>query len=177
MTPAWRIERAPSWLLTRAADACLRGSDYQTGGWDTDAAENIAYDASAARAFIASAESGVIKVVDMSNPTSITEVGTLNVGTQLSTQCMEVDCIYERMDFGGRHNPCGYGTMLANVVNYGTVDVRRSPLRRESNSRVRLCALAARPADSVRSCVLVRVHSSSVALRTVRTATTASRRM
>ena len=123
MTPAWRIERAPSWLLTRAADACLRGSDYQTGGWDTDAAENIAYDVASARAFVASAETGVIKVVDMSNPTSITEVGTLNVGTQLSTQCMEVDCIYERMDFGGRHNPCGYAPVMKVVTNYGTLDV------------------------------------------------------
>ena len=102
---------------------CALRSDYQTGAWDTDAAENIAYDVASARAFVASAESGVIKVVDMSNPTSITEVGTLNVGSHLSTQCMEVDCVYERMDFGGRHNPCGYAPVLKVVTDYGTLDV------------------------------------------------------
>ena len=99
-----------------------RRSDYQTGAWDTDAAENIAYDTALHRAFIASAETGVVKVVDMSNPTSITEIGTLNVGTHLSTQCMEVDCVYERMDFGGRHNPCGYASVLQFVTNYGVLN-------------------------------------------------------
>lgn len=110
-------------LCSNAAPALARRSDYQTGGWDTDAAENVAYDAAAARAFVASAATGVVKVVDMSNPTSITELGTLNVGTHLSTQCMEVDCVYERMDYGGRHNPCGYAPTLKVVTDYGTLDV------------------------------------------------------
>ena len=97
--------------------------DYQTGGWDTDAAEHVAYDATNRRAFVASAETGVVKVVDVTDPTAIIEMNTLPVGADMQAQCMEVDCIYERMDFGGRHNPCGYAPMIANVVNYGTVDL------------------------------------------------------
>ena len=45
--------------------------DYQTGAWDTDAAENIAFDPVRARAFIASAESGTDKVVSVANPTDM----------------------------------------------------------------------------------------------------------
>jgi hypothetical protein len=45
--------------------------DYQTGAWDTDGAENIAFDPARARAFIASAESGVVKVVSVTDPTDI----------------------------------------------------------------------------------------------------------
>ena len=36
--------------------------DWQSGAWDTDAAENVAYDKSTNRAFIASAESRALKV-------------------------------------------------------------------------------------------------------------------
>jgi hypothetical protein len=46
--------------------------DYQTGAWDTDAAENIAFNPATARAFIASAESGVVQVVSVTNPTDMT---------------------------------------------------------------------------------------------------------
>ena len=46
--------------------------DYQTGAWDTDAAENIAFNPATARAFIASAASGVVKVVSVTNPTDMT---------------------------------------------------------------------------------------------------------
>ena len=45
--------------------------DYQTGAWDTDAAENIAFDSVRARAFIASAESGTVKVVSVTDPTDM----------------------------------------------------------------------------------------------------------
>jgi hypothetical protein len=45
--------------------------DYQTGAWDTDAAENIAFDPVRARAFIASAESGTVKVVSVADPTDM----------------------------------------------------------------------------------------------------------
>ena len=101
----------------------LMCSDYQTGDWDTDAAETIAYHGAYKYAYVASAESGVVKVVDLSNPTAMSEVATLSVGADLNTSCLEVDCVYERMDFGGRHNPCGYGTIVRMVVDYGTLDV------------------------------------------------------
>ena len=97
--------------------------DYQTGAWDTDAAEHVAYHHGHQRAYVASAESGAVKVVDMSDPTSMSEIGTLNVGNDMRSSCPEVDCIYERMDFGGRHNPCGYATVLKFVTDYGTVNV------------------------------------------------------
>ena len=45
--------------------------DYQTGAWDTDAAENIAFDSVRARAFIASAKSGTVKVVSVTDPTDM----------------------------------------------------------------------------------------------------------
>ena len=45
--------------------------DYQTGAWDTDAAENVAFDSARARAFIASAESGTVKVVSVADPTDM----------------------------------------------------------------------------------------------------------
>ena len=74
--------------------------DYQTGSWDTDAAENIAYDSVTKRVYVASADSGVVQAVDVSDPTHMTEVGTLNVGANLAQYCTIVDCIYEQMDFG-----------------------------------------------------------------------------
>jgi len=55
--------------------------DYQTGAWDTDAAENIAFDSVRARAFIASAESGTVKVVSVANPTDITGARAPLTGT------------------------------------------------------------------------------------------------
>ncbi len=74
--------------------------DYQTGDFDTDAAENIAHDVDTQRVFVASAEAGVVQVVDISDPTHMTEVGTLNVGANLAQYCQIADCIYEQMDFG-----------------------------------------------------------------------------
>ena len=49
----------------------------------------------------------MIKVVDVSDPTSMTEIGSLDVAANLATYCTVSDCIYEWMDFAGRHNPCG----------------------------------------------------------------------
>ena len=62
----------------------------------------------------------MIKVVDVSDPTSMTEIGSLDVAANLATYCTVSDCIYEWMDFAGRHNPCGYGSVLKFVTNYGT---------------------------------------------------------
>ena len=64
-----------------------RESDYQTGAWDTDAAENIAYDKARHKAYVASADTGIVKVVDVTDPTSMTEIGTLNVGANLMAYC------------------------------------------------------------------------------------------
>ena len=102
--------------------AHLIAGDFQTGEWDTDAAENVAYDNKTNRAFVASAESGVLKVIDVTNPTLLTEAGTLNVGANLATYCNEVDCIYEDVDFG-RDNGCGYAKMTKYITNYGTLDL------------------------------------------------------
>ena len=55
--------------------------DYQTGAWDTDAAENIAFDPVRARAFIASAESGTVQVVSVANPTDMTGARAPLMGT------------------------------------------------------------------------------------------------
>jgi hypothetical protein len=55
--------------------------DYQTGAWDTDAAENIAFDPVRARAFIASAESGTVQVVSVANPTDMTGARAPLTGT------------------------------------------------------------------------------------------------
>ena len=49
----------------------LARSDYQTGAWDTDiAAENIAYDKARHKAYVASADTGIVKV--WTDPTSMT---------------------------------------------------------------------------------------------------------
>ena len=56
-------------------------SDYQTGAWDTDAAENIAFDSARARAFIASAESGTVKVVSVTDPTDMSGARATPTGT------------------------------------------------------------------------------------------------
>ena len=108
-------------VADRAFCSCHVRRDYQTGAWDTDAAENIAYSASNNRAFIASAETGIVRVIDISDPTNMDYIGTLNVGSNLRQSCPEVDCVYERMDFGGRHNPCGYAPVMKFVTNYGTI--------------------------------------------------------
>ena len=55
--------------------------DYQTGAWDTDAAENIAFDSVRARAFIASAESGTVKVVSVTDPTDMSGARATPTGT------------------------------------------------------------------------------------------------
>ena len=75
--------------------------DYQTGEYDTDAAENVAYDKNTKRAFLASAESGTLQVVDISNPHNLVETSTIAVGAIMESQCTDVDCDYEDMDFGG----------------------------------------------------------------------------
>ena len=60
--------------------------DYQTGQWDTDAAENIAFNPATARAFIASAESGVVQVVSVTNPTDMTGVRATPTDTDSHTR-------------------------------------------------------------------------------------------
>jgi len=87
-------------------------SDYQEGDWDTDAAENVAYDTLTNRAFVASAESIDVNVLDFSNPTAPTKTGTISVAADLEFGCLEADCIYEVMDFGGAGAPCGFADVL-----------------------------------------------------------------
>lgn len=87
-------------------------SDFQDGEYDTDAAEHIAYDTQSHRAFVASAESIRVNVVDFSDPTSPTTSGSIGVAADLSFSCEEVDCIYEVMDFGGAGAPCGFADTL-----------------------------------------------------------------
>ena len=60
--------------------------DYQTGAWDTDAAENIAFDSVRARAFIASAESGTVKVVSVTDPTDMSGARGRRRHAQIRTQ-------------------------------------------------------------------------------------------
>ena len=57
--------------------------DYQTGAWDTDAAENVAFDYASKRAFIASAKATQIQVVDLANPTAPAQTGALDVAGSL----------------------------------------------------------------------------------------------
>lgn len=87
-------------------------SDYQEGNWNTDAAETVAYDSQTHRAFIGSAQEVELKVVDFSDPTSPEKTGTLNVAADLEFSCLEQDCIYEVMDFGGAGAPCGFADVL-----------------------------------------------------------------
>ena len=100
------------WVARRA----LSG-DYQTGDWDTDAAENVAYDVASKRAFLASAETGAVQVIDMSDPTAMTLKATLAVGGVMKDKCTMSSCIYEGMDFGGGDNPCGYAPMVNIIVS------------------------------------------------------------
>ena len=66
--------------------------DYQTGAWDTDAAENIAFDSVRARAFIASAESGTVKVVSVTDPTDMSGARGRRRGLQIRTQAHTRPC-------------------------------------------------------------------------------------
>ncbi|KOO52903.1 hypothetical protein Ctob_016715, partial [Chrysochromulina tobinii] len=100
---------------------CIGAACARTGAWDTDAAENIAFDPVRARAFIASAESGTVQVVSVANPTDMTEIGTLNVGANLNTYCQVTTCIYQNMDYGGWASPCGYAPMLRITMNGAVV--------------------------------------------------------
>ena len=86
--------------------------DYQTGSWDTDAAEHVAYDPKTQRAFIASAENQAVQVVSVVDPTSPGLIGTVSVSSSLESNCREVDCIYEHMDFGGDGAVCGYADII-----------------------------------------------------------------
>ena len=96
--------------------------DYQTGAWDTDAAENVAYDKLTKRAFLASAESGTVQVVDISSPHNLGEVATVQVSALMATHCTDVDCDYEDMDFGGGSAPCGYAPMVNIIFDKGNCD-------------------------------------------------------
>lgn len=98
--------------------ACvIPAGDYQTGAWDTDAAENVAYDIPSKRAFLASAETGAVQVIDVADPTSMLHVSTLDVGATLRSQCTMPSCIYDGMDFGGADNPCGYAPTINIIVS------------------------------------------------------------
>ena len=55
------------------------------GGWDEDAAEHIAYDATTQRVFVASAEAASVSVVSIADPTAPTIVDTLDISTALAT--------------------------------------------------------------------------------------------
>jgi len=91
--------------------------DYQTGEWDTDAAEHVAYEKTLQRAFVASAKTSKVEVVDIWNPTRPEQVGTVAVGATLGSRCQMKSCIFDHMDFGGSSNPCGYAPMKAIIVN------------------------------------------------------------
>ena len=93
--------------------------DYQTGEYDTDAAENVAYDKNTKRAFLASAESGTLQVVDISNPHNLVETSTIAVGAIMESQCTDVDCDYEDMDFGGGSALCKYAPMKNIIFEKG----------------------------------------------------------
>ena len=67
-------------------------SDYQTGAWDTDAAENIAFDSVRARAFIASAESGTVKVVSVTDPTDMSGAHGRRRRAQIRTRAHTRPC-------------------------------------------------------------------------------------
>ena len=92
--------------------------DYQTGQWGTDAAESVAYDRNTFRAFIASAESATVQVVDVRDPVQPVQFSTLSMSSVFSA-CNEVDCIYEDFDFGGGSSPCGYATMVNVIFDKG----------------------------------------------------------
>lgn len=93
--------------------------DWQTGAWDTDAAENVAYDKTSHRAFVASAKTGDLQVVDATNPADLKTVATLNIGSIMGSFCTEVDCTYEDFDFGGGSAPCGYAPMVNIIFDKG----------------------------------------------------------
>lgn len=67
----------------------------------------MAYDIKTHRAFVASAESQDIQVIEMEDPTNPFRTATLSVSSTIETRCMEQDCIYEQMDFGGPDTKCG----------------------------------------------------------------------
>ena len=70
----------------RAARARSLARRYVTvGGWDEDAAEHIAYDATTQRVFVASAEAASVSVVSIADPTAPTIVDTLDISTALAT--------------------------------------------------------------------------------------------
>ena len=75
MSRSFLIVSAMAALVSAQAETVYRLTwvgDYQTGAWDTDAAENIAFNPATARAFVASAESGIVQVVSVTNPTDMT---------------------------------------------------------------------------------------------------------
>ena len=98
--------RSPASLVNRFSYQLRWLGDYQTGQWDTDAAENVAYDRNTYRAFLASAEASAVQVVDVRDPVNPTHVSTLDMAAVFQN-CNEVDCIYEDFDFGGGSAPCG----------------------------------------------------------------------
>lgn len=53
----------------------------------------------------------------MSNPTAPSHTSTLDVAATLGHSCPLSSCIYELMDFGGEHNPCGYAPTVAITVS------------------------------------------------------------
>jgi hypothetical protein len=93
--------------------------DYQTGAWDTDAAENVAYEPVTKKAFVASAEAGSVQVVSLDDPVNMQLVGTLQAGVTAKGNCRSVDCTYEDFDFGGGSAPCGYAPMVNIVFDRG----------------------------------------------------------
>ena len=66
--------------------------DYQTGAWNTDAAENVAFDPVRARAFIASAKSGTVKVVSVTDPTDMSGARGRRLREQFRTRAHTRPC-------------------------------------------------------------------------------------
>lgn len=99
--------------------------DWQTGeAWDTDSAENIAFDPQSQYAFIASAEAAQLRAVDVSDPTALKSSSKLQVGALLDSNCKLTSCMYDHMDFGGGSHPCRYAKMIKTVFDYGSYDTK-----------------------------------------------------
>ena len=94
-------------------------SDYQAGDWATDAAEHVAYEPVQKRAFIASAGTSGLQVVDLSDPVNMQQISTIPVASVASMFCAEESCFYPDLDFGGASAPCGYAPVVGMVFDKG----------------------------------------------------------
>ena len=78
-----------------------------------------AYDTKTHRAFVASAEEGALKVLNLQNPAEPVRSGTIEVASKLFERCAAQSCFYENYDFGGGSAPCGYAPMVNIIFEKG----------------------------------------------------------